>query len=105
MEPTTQPVTDKVEPVKNEEQLVKIAQPQKVDKLININGNNPQIIRHNNANELEVDGCAVFGSNFDELFAAILSPKGSEHMAGMTELLGSLRQLNVESKNIFSNRI
>ena len=38
-------------------------------------------------------------------YKAILSPKGSEHMAGMTKLLGALRQLNVESKDIVSNRI
>ena len=105
MEPTKKPVTDNVEPVKNVEQPVKIAQPQKVDKLINIIGNNPQIIRRNNANELEVNGHALPGSNFDELYAAILSPKGSEHMAGMTDLLGALRQLNVESKDIVSTRI
>ena len=68
VEPTKEPVIDKVEPVKDEEQPVKIAQPQKVDKLINIIGNNPQIIRRNNANELEVNGHAVADSNF-------LSPK------------------------------
>ena len=50
VEPTKEPVTDKVEPVTNEEQPVKIAQQQKVDKLINIIGNNPKIIRRNNAN-------------------------------------------------------
>ena len=105
VEPTKEPVTDEVEPVKDEEQPVKISQPQKVDKLLNIIGNNSQIIRRNNANELEVNGHAVPGSNFDELYAAILSHKGSEHMAGMTELLGALRQLNVESKDIVSNRI
>ena len=105
VEPTKKPVTDKVEPLKDEEQLVKIAQTQKVDKLLNIIGNNPQIIRRNNANELEVNGHAFPGSNFDELYAAILSPKGLEHIAGMTELLVALRQLNVESKDIGSNRI
>ena len=105
VEPKTELVTDKVEPVKNEEQPVKIAQPQKVDKMINIIGNNPQIIRRNNANELKENGLVVPGSNFDELYAAILSHKGSEHMAGMTELLGALRQLNVEIKDIVSNRI
>ena len=84
---------------------IKIAQLQKVDKLLNIIGNNFQIICHNNANELEVNGHAIAGFNFDELYAAILSFKGSEHMAGMTELLGALRQLNVESKDIVSNRI
>ena len=50
MQPTKEPVTDKVEPVNNEEQPVKIAQPQKVDKQLNIIGNNPQIICRNNAN-------------------------------------------------------
>ena len=105
VEPTTEPVTDKVGPVKNEEQPVKIAQPQNVDKLINIIGNKSQIIRRNNANELKVNGHAVLGSNFDELYAAILSPKGLENMAGMTEVLCALRQLNVESKDIASTRI
>ena len=52
-----------------------------------------------------MNGHVVLGSNFDELYAAILSPKGSEHMAGMTELLCALRQLNVKSKDIVSNRI
>ena len=67
MEPTKEPVTDKVEPVKDEEQPVKIAQPQKVDKLLNIISNILQIICRNNANELEVNGHAVTGSDFDEL--------------------------------------
>ena len=75
VETTTKPVTDKVEPVKNEEQSVKIAQPPIDDKLINIIGNNPLIIRRNNANELEINGHAEPGSDFDELYAAILSPK------------------------------
>ena len=91
VEPTKEPVTDKVEPVKDEEQPVKIAQPHKVVKLLNIIRNNPQIIRRNNANELEVNGHAVPDSNFYELYAAILSPKGSAHMAGMTEMLSSIR--------------
>ena len=105
MEPTTEPVTNKFEVVKDEEQPVKIAQPQKVDKLIHIIIGNPQIIRRNNANVLEVNCHAVPGSNFDELYVAILLSKGSEHMVGMTELLGALRQLNMESKDIVSNRI
>ena len=50
VEPTKEPVTDKIKPVKNEKHIVKIAQPQKVDKLINIIGNNPQIIGRYNAN-------------------------------------------------------
>ena len=52
-----------------------IAQPQNVDKLLNIIGNYPQIIRRNNANQLEVNGHAVTGSKFDELYADIFSPK------------------------------
>lgn len=72
---------------------------------MDIIGNNPQIIRRNDSNELEVNGHAVPGSNFDQLYAAVLSPRGSQHMAGMTELLGALRQLNVESKDIVSNPI
>ena len=86
-------------------QPVPIAQPQKVDKLMDIIGNNPQIIRRNDSNKLEVNGHAVPNSNFDQLYAAVLSPRGSQHMAGMTELLGALRQLNVVSKEIVSNPI
>ena len=41
VKPTTELVTDKVKPVKNEEQFVRIAKQQIVDKLINIIGNNP----------------------------------------------------------------
>ena len=95
VEPTTESVTDIGKPLKYEEQPVKIAQPQNVNKLINIIGNNPQIVCRNNANELEVNGHTVPGSNFDELYAAILSPKISEQITGMTELLDALRQLNV----------
>ena len=99
------PVTDKVEPVNNEVEPLKIAQPNKVDKLMDILGNNHYIIRRNDANELEMNGHAVLGSNFDDLYAAIFSPKGSQHIVGMTELLGALRQLNIESKDIVSDKI
>ena len=68
-------------------------------------GNNPQIIRRNDLNELEVNGHAVPVSNFYQLYAAVLSPKGLQHMAGMTEQLCALRQLNVESNDIVSNSI
>ena len=101
MEPTTKFVTEKCEPVKNEEQPGKIAQTQKVDTLINIIGNNQKIIRRNNANELEVNGHAVPSCKFNELYTVILLSKGSEHMAGMTELLGALRQLNEKAKILF----
>ena len=59
---------------KNAAQPVLIAQPQKVDKLMDIIGNNSQIIRRNDSNELEVTGHAVPGSNFAQLYAAVLSP-------------------------------
>ena len=72
---------------------------------MDIIGINPQIIRCNDSNELEVNWHAVPGSNFDQLYAAVVSPKESLHMPGMTELLGALRQLNVESKDIVSNPI
>ena len=101
--PKQQPVTYGA--VNNAVKPVPIAQTHKVDKLIVIFGNNPQIIRRNDSNELEVNGHAVPGSNFDHLYAAVLSPSGSQHMAGMTKLLGALRELNVESKDIVSNPI
>ena len=77
------PVTDGF--VKNAMLPVPIAQTQIVDKLMDIFGNNPQVIRRNNSNELEVNGLYVPGSNFDQLYAAVLSQKGSQHIAGMTE--------------------
>ena len=86
-------------------QPVPIAQPQNVDKIMDIIGNNPQIIRRNDSNKLEVNGHAVPGSNFDQLYAAVLSPRKSQHIVGMTELLGALRQLNVESKDFGSDPI
>ena len=89
----------------NAVQPVPIAQPQNVDKLMEILGNNPQIIRRNDSNKLEVIGHAVLGSNFDQLYNIVLSPRGSKHKAGMTELLGALKQLNVKSKDIDSNLI
>ena len=101
--PKQQPVTYGV--VNNAVQPVPIAQTHKLDKLMDIIGNIPEIIRCNDSNELEVNGHAVPGSNFDHLYATVLSPKGLQHMAGMTELLCALRQFNVESKNIVSNPI
>ena len=52
-----------------------------------------------------MNGHAVPGSNFDELYAVILSPKVSEHLSGMTELHGAFWQLNVDSKDMVSTRI
>ena len=101
--PKQQPVTYGA--VNNAVKPVPIAQTHKVDKLMDIIGNNPQIICRNDSTELEVNGHSVPGSNFDQLYAAVLSPRGSQHMAGMTKLLGALRQLNVESKDIVSNPI
>ena len=91
--------------VTNPVQPVPITQTHKVDKLMDIIANNPQIIRRTDSNELEVTGHAVPCSDFDQLYAVVLWPKGSQHMAGMTELLGELRQLNVESKDIVTNLI
>ena len=101
--PDQQPVKDGA--VNNAVQPVPIAQPQKVDKLMDIIWINPQNIRRDDSNELEVNVHALSGSNFDQLYAAVLSPRGSQHMAGMTELPGVLRQLNVESNDIVSNPI
>ena len=97
------PDNDAAVPVKNEH--VKIAHSEKMDKLMNIISFNPNIIRRNDQNELEVNGQAVPSSNFDELYAAILTPKKSQHMVGMTEILSALRQLNVESKDIVFTQI
>ena len=77
--PDQQPVKDGI--VKNAMQPVPIAQTHKVHKLMDIIWNNPQIIRCNDLNELEVNGHAVPGSNFDQLYAAVLSPRRSQHMA------------------------
>ena len=76
-----------------------------MDKLMDIIGNKSQIIRRNYSNELKVDGHAVPASTFDQLYAAVLSLRKLQHMAGITELLSALRQLNVESNNIVSNLI
>ena len=84
---------------------VKIAAPHKVVKLMDILGNNRNIIRRNDANEFEVNCRAVSGSNLDDFYAAKLSPKGSQHMVGITELWGALWQLDIESKDIVSNKI
>ena len=51
--------------VKNAVQPVPIAQTHKVDRLMDIIGNNSQIIRRNDSNNLEVNGHAVPGFNFD----------------------------------------
>ena len=72
---------------------------------MDIIGNNHNIICCNDSNELKVNGHAVPGSYFDQLYPAVVSPRGSRHMAGMTELLGALSQPNVESKDIVSNPI
>ena len=71
-----------------------------MDKLIDIISNYPNIIRCNDKNELEVNGQVVPNCNFDKLYAAILTSKGSQHMVGVTQILGALRQLNVKSKDI-----
>ena len=102
--------TAKQEPVKDEAvavkaEPIKVAMPQNADKLMDLISNSPNIIRRNDQNELEVNGKAVPGTNFDELYAAVLSPRGSQHMPGMTELFGALRQLKIEAKDIVSKPI
>lgn len=95
----------KQEPIVNHNAAVKIDQPQKADKLMDLIGNNPNIIRRNDANEMEVNGRAVPGTDFDELYANLFSPHGTQHLPGMAEMIGALRQLNVESKDIVSHPI
>lgn len=95
----------KDEPVVMKNEPVKVAQPKQADKLMDLIGNNPTVIRRNDANEMEVNGHAVPGTNFDELYAALFSPQGSNNMTGMPELIGALRQLNVDSKDIVSRHI
>jgi hypothetical protein len=68
-------------------------------------GNNPNIIRRNDDNEMEINGHAVPGTNFDELYASLFSVHGTQHLPGMRELIGALRQLNVESEDIVSHPI
>ena len=103
--PKQVPMKDEAVPVRAELEPVRVAVPHTADKLIDLISNNPNIIRRNDQNELEVNGHAVPGTNFNEIYAAVLSPRGSQHMPGMTELIGALRQLNVESKDIVSNPI
>ena len=95
----------KEEPMVVKNEPVKIVAPPQADKLMDLIGNNPNIIRRNDENEMEVNGHAVPGTNFDDLYAALLSPTGSQNMVGMPEMIGALRQLNVESKDIVSNAI
>ena len=99
-EPKTKP-----EPIAIQNDDAKVVAPQKADKLMDLIGNNPNIIRRNDANEMEVNGRAVPGTDFDELYANLFSPHGTQHLPGMPELIGALRQLNVESKDIVSHPI
>jgi hypothetical protein len=94
----------KQEPVVDKEE-VKVVAPQKADKLMELIGNNPNIIRRNDANELEINGHAVPDTDFDEIYANLFSPHGTQHLTGIPELIGALRQLNVESKDIVSHPI
>ena len=95
----------KQEPIVEKNEVVKEVQPQIADKLMDLIGNNPNIIRRNDDNEMEVNGHAVPGTNFDELYANLFSPHGTQHLPGMPQLIGALRQLNVESKDIVSHPI
>ena len=95
----------KQEPIVEKNEEVKVVQPKIADKLMDLIGNNPNIIRRNDDNEMEVNGHAVPGTNFDELYANLFSPHGTQHLPGMPQLIGALRQLNVESKDIVSHPI
>ena len=95
----------KQEPIAIRNEDVTVVQPQKADKLMELLGNNPNIIRRNDANEMEVNGRAVPGTDYDELYANLFSPHGTQHLPGMAELIGALRQLNVEGKDIVSHPI
>lgn len=44
------------------------------------------------------------GSNFNQLYVAVLSQQKLLQIAGMTTLLAALRQLNFESKDIFKTK-
>ena len=72
---------------------------------MDIFGKNPDIICPNDASEHEVSSRAVTRSNFYEFYAAILSPKGSQHLVSMTERLYAMRQLKIKSKDIVSDKI
>ena len=52
-----------------------------------------------------MNGRDLLDSNVDDLYAAKLSLKGSQHMVSMTKLLSALRQLKIKSKNIVSDKI
>jgi hypothetical protein len=95
----------KQEPIVEKNEVVKEVQPQIADKLMDLIGNNPNIIRRNDDNEMEVNGHAVPGTNFDELYASLLYVHGTQHLPGMREMIGALRQLNVESEDIVSHPI
>jgi hypothetical protein len=97
--------TEKQEPTVIKNDQVKKVEPTKANNLIDLITNNPNIIRRTDANELEVNGHAVVGTDFDELYSNLFSPNGTQHLPGMTELLGALRQLNAESKDIVSHPI
>ena len=95
----------KEEPIVEKNEDVKQAPPQVANKLMDLIGNNPNIIRRNDDNEMEINGHAVPGTNFDELYANLFSVHGTQHLPGMRELIGALRQLNVESEDIVSHPI
>ena len=44
-----------------------------MDNLNDIIGSNPNIIRRNDENELKVDGHAVPGSYFDQIYSAVVN--------------------------------
>ena len=109
-EPKQEPTETKVKPEAIDAKPIEIPnEPVKVtqqhNKLMDLIGNNPNIIRRNDANEMEVNGRAVPGTDFDELYANLFSPHGTQHLPGMVELIGALRQLNVDGKDIVSHPI
>jgi hypothetical protein len=99
------PDISKMEPIDDQTKEVKVVVPQKADKLMELIGNNPNIIRRNDDNELEINGHAVPGTDFDEIYTNLFSTHGTQHLPGIPELIGALRQLNVESKDIVSHPI
>ena len=93
------------EPIVEKNEEVKVDHPKVANRLMDLIGNNPNIIRRNDDNEMEINGHAVPGTNFDELYANLFSIHGTQHLPGMRELIGALRQLNVESGDIVSHPI
>ena len=80
----------KEEPIVEKNEEVKQAPPQLANKLMDLIGINSNIIRRNDDNEMEVNGRAVPGTNFDELYHNLFSIHGTQHVPGMRKQIGSL---------------